>query len=235
MLTVTTNEESGCAKLLGLTGSPKSEGGLICSSTSLLETAEGEGYDTCSFYSGPSDATIFHYTDANPNGANYSKFFRTISKSNGKYTIDGLATNTNSSTIITNLIIEKGNYPYPADNKITNGLSSLMIKFKNANNTSQVLKTNANDSKLTKLAFDSNSNHQDRHFILFGKYSVGGLINRINESNREVPLTYMSRNEVVNLVINVYYADTNGTLSFIVDNASSWDDSHKTISSHTFH
>ena len=64
MLTVTTNEESGCAKLLGLTGSPKSEGGLICSSTSLLETAEGEGYDTCSFYSGPSDATIFAFGES---------------------------------------------------------------------------------------------------------------------------------------------------------------------------
>lgn len=64
MLTVTTNEESNCAKLLGLTGSAKSEGGLICSTTSLLETAEGEGYDTCSFYSGPSDATIFAFGES---------------------------------------------------------------------------------------------------------------------------------------------------------------------------
>ena len=63
MLTVTTNEESGCIKLLGLTGN-KSEGGLISNTTSLLATPEGEGYDTCSFYSGPSDATIFAFGES---------------------------------------------------------------------------------------------------------------------------------------------------------------------------
>ena len=64
MLMVTTNEDSGCAKLLGLTGSSKSEGGLISSTTSLLATPEGEGYDSCSFYSGPSDATIFAFGES---------------------------------------------------------------------------------------------------------------------------------------------------------------------------
>lgn len=64
MLTVTTNEDSGCAKLLGLTGNPKSEGGLICNTTSLLDTPEGEGYDSCSFYSGPSDNTIFAFGES---------------------------------------------------------------------------------------------------------------------------------------------------------------------------
>ena len=64
MLTVTPkNEESGCAKLLGLTGN-KSEGGLISSTTSLLATPEGEGMDSCSFYSGPSDATIFAFGES---------------------------------------------------------------------------------------------------------------------------------------------------------------------------
>ncbi len=64
MLTVTTSEESSCAKLLGLTGNKKSEGGLISSTTSLLATPEGEGYDTCSFYSGPSDSTIFAFGES---------------------------------------------------------------------------------------------------------------------------------------------------------------------------
>lgn len=65
MLTVTSskNEESGCAKLLGLTGT-KSEGGLISSTTSLLATPDGEGFDECSFYSGPSDATIFAFGES---------------------------------------------------------------------------------------------------------------------------------------------------------------------------
>ena len=64
MLMVTTKEDSGCAKLLGLTGNNKSEGGLISSTTSLLATPEGEGYDTCSFYSGPSDSTIFAFGES---------------------------------------------------------------------------------------------------------------------------------------------------------------------------
>lgn len=63
MLTVTTSEDSGCIKLLGLTGN-KSEGGLISSTTSLLATPEGEGMDSCSFYSGPSDATIFAFGES---------------------------------------------------------------------------------------------------------------------------------------------------------------------------
>ena len=64
MLTVTPkNDESSCAKLLGLT-SPRSEGGLISNTTSLLATPEGEGYDSCSFYSGPSDATIFAFGES---------------------------------------------------------------------------------------------------------------------------------------------------------------------------
>lgn len=65
MLMVTTKEDSGCAKLLGLTSSTKSEGGLISNTTSLLATPEGEGYDTCSFYSGPSDSTIFAFGESN--------------------------------------------------------------------------------------------------------------------------------------------------------------------------
>ena len=64
MLTVTSKEESSCAKLLGLTGNTKSEGGLISSTTSLLATPEGEGYDSCSFYSGPSDSTIFAFGES---------------------------------------------------------------------------------------------------------------------------------------------------------------------------
>ena len=61
MLMVTTSEDSNCAKLLGLTGSSKNEGGLISSTTSLIFTSDGEGNDICTFYSGPSDATIFAF------------------------------------------------------------------------------------------------------------------------------------------------------------------------------
>ena len=64
MLMVTTSEDSSCAKLLGLTGGSKSGGGLISSVTSLLATPEDAGFDSCSFYSGPSDATIFAFGES---------------------------------------------------------------------------------------------------------------------------------------------------------------------------
>ena len=64
MLMVTTKEDSGCAKLLGLTSNTKSEGGLISNTTSLLATPDNGGYDTCSFYSGPSDSTIFAFGES---------------------------------------------------------------------------------------------------------------------------------------------------------------------------
>ena len=205
-----------------------------------------EGYtpssDKNSSYDGvnASTASTFNYTGAGKVGhARYSDFFRTISKSDGKYTINGLAiangqNNTTTETSISNLIVEKGNYTYPQSNpKITSGLGNLMVKFKNASNQNQVLKVNADSETNTYLKWESNSAHQDRHFILFGKYCVGGRLNRIlSGSNREVPLTYMARNEVINLVINVYYADTEGTLDFTVDN-STWS-SQTTTSTHTF-
>ena len=72
MLMVVTNEESGCAKLLGLTGNTKSEGGLICNTTSLLATPDGEGYDSCSFYFGPSDATIFSFGESSESSGSIS-------------------------------------------------------------------------------------------------------------------------------------------------------------------
>ena len=53
------DDNSNCAKLLGLTGKQESEGGLISQTTSLLAPVITDGgLDTCSFYSGPSDAAI---------------------------------------------------------------------------------------------------------------------------------------------------------------------------------
>lgn len=57
-----TKEDSKCAKLLGITSKQDNEGGLICQTTSLLAPINSDGgVDTCSFYSGPSDATILAF------------------------------------------------------------------------------------------------------------------------------------------------------------------------------
>ena len=56
------NETSTCAKIPG-TGAPKKEGGLISHNTSLLSSSEDGGFDTCSFYSGPSDDAILAFCE----------------------------------------------------------------------------------------------------------------------------------------------------------------------------
>lgn len=65
------NEESGCAKLLG-TVTQAHEGGLISDNTSLISSdtslistvLSNGGFDTCSFYSGPSDAAIIAFGES---------------------------------------------------------------------------------------------------------------------------------------------------------------------------
>ena len=57
-------ENSNCAKLLG-TASKAHTGGLISDNTCLISSALSEGgLDTCSFYSGPSDATIIAFGES---------------------------------------------------------------------------------------------------------------------------------------------------------------------------
>lgn len=59
------DENTSCAKLLGLTTKQENEGGLICQTTSLLAPVISDGgLDTCSFYSGPSDATIYAFGES---------------------------------------------------------------------------------------------------------------------------------------------------------------------------
>jgi len=60
----TKEDNSSCAKLLGLTGN-RHEGGLISDNTNLISsTLSNGGMDTCSFYSGPSDATIMAFGES---------------------------------------------------------------------------------------------------------------------------------------------------------------------------
>ena len=67
MLTFTNSEEKqgNCFYLLGTAKSTKSTTNLITNNTSLISSASSllssGGEDTCSFYSGPSDATIMAF------------------------------------------------------------------------------------------------------------------------------------------------------------------------------
>lgn len=59
MLTLKSTEESHntCFKFIGADSAPKTTH-LISNNTSLIAPSTGDCTDTCSFYSGPSDATI---------------------------------------------------------------------------------------------------------------------------------------------------------------------------------
>lgn len=181
----------------------------------------------------PKEDNSFDYTGAR------TRYFHTLSKSGGLYTIDGLAiNNANTGTVtgnsISGLQIEAGAV---VSNKNPSDVKGKLVRFINSSD-GQYLKANTNyvsnkpKQKESNLRFEAQGTHQDRQFMLFGKYKAGGKLKRIlKENNKEVPLTYMARNEEINVVINVYYSDQTAKLNFVVDN-STW--STATTSTHTF-
>jgi hypothetical protein len=185
-----------------------------------------------------SQATHFNYTGAR------SRYFHTLTKSNGTYSITGLALQKNNSndngkclTEFSGFEIEKG-VSYKKNNSWKNpeDMTNYLVRFKK--NTNQYIQCDAiwsetkPDNKTNLKLFANNQANGDRQFALFGKYMSGGKMKRIlKENNKEVPLTYMARNEEINVVLNVYYSDQTGELDFVVDN-STW--STATTSTHTF-
>lgn len=70
-LTFTGSEENSCFKFIGSNSTKNESVGLISSTTSLISnntslisTPSDSCMDTCSFYSGPSDATIFAFGES---------------------------------------------------------------------------------------------------------------------------------------------------------------------------
>ncbi len=64
MLTLTTDDnKSTCFKFIG-SEAPQKTTHLISNNTSLISNNVGGGTDTCSFYSGPSDATIVAFGES---------------------------------------------------------------------------------------------------------------------------------------------------------------------------
>lgn len=131
-----------------------------------------------------STTNIFEYSGARTN----SNFFRRLSKSNGKFTIEGLAVNPATESNISNLTVEEGRRN--GNSKITSNTDQYLVKFLNASGqalTSDVNfnSTDDNTKRITFFKFDQNSYNQDRQFILFGKYCTGGKLNRIlSESHK---------------------------------------------------
>ena len=178
------------------------------------------------------DGITFHYTGAK------STYFRRLSKSGGLFTLEGLSINPPSETSISGVSIVPGKN---VSGKFANDIpSSYLICFQNGSGQQlksfcQYNESTVNKTKNSKLIWENAaSDTQDHQFMLFGQYNCGGIMRRIlKQNNKEVPLTYMARNEEINVVINVFYADQEGELQFVVDN-SHWTDDAATISEHTF-
>ena len=171
------------------------------------------------------------------NGVGASRFRRITKNGANNYSIDSLSTNIGTETSIDGVNIVQG--VYPTAGRFPDDLDgSLLVRFtknnKNLKSDFVYNNNNANQAKFTKLVWDTQNNH-DHQFILFGKPDDSGapLKRILKENSKEVPLTYMSRNEDINIVINVFYADQEGSINFLVDNTT-WDDEHSTTSDHTF-
>ena len=176
----------------------------------------------------------FHYTGAR------SAYFRTITMHGNLYTIDGLSIDGSVATSISGVRIQQGTKT--SGNRFAADIQdSQLVNIVN-DATGQHLKSdcqynesNPDKAKKSRLIWENaGSSTQDHQFMLFGKYCAGGLLKRmLKDNNKEVPLTYMSRNEDINVVLNVYYSDQEGEITFKVDN-STWDDAGATTSEHTF-
>lgn len=189
---------------------------------------------------------VFDYTGAR------SSYFKTITKyrdgDNIRYRIDGLAECPIQSgdTSIDGLQLDHGLKPSSAD-RYPNGLDAKdLVRFKlhddiYLSSNSAFNATSADEAKECKLEFldyytsgdeGSKSNYQ---FVLIGQQKITGhpLKRILRENNKEVPLTYMARNEEINVIINVFYSNQEGSLEFVVDN-SHWTAENATVSEHTF-
>ena len=176
---------------------------------------------------------LFDYTGAQ------AQYYHRLYKSGGLFTLEGLGVSSGSkgtvlATSISGMRLEEGKV---VSGKNPPDLGGKLVRFINDSN-GKYLQSNTNyDANVPKqqhstLLWVDGGTHQDRQFMLFGKYKSGGPLKRIlKDNNKEVPLTYMARNEEINVVINVYYSDQDAELRFEVDN-STWKD--PTSSSHTF-
>jgi hypothetical protein len=177
----------------------------------------------------------FDYTGANSGTS--KKYVRTLTRgADGKFSFDGLSTTTTS---LTNMRIQQGS-KIDGEKRFAKDLpASCMINFIKDDTglylRSDCLYNNSliTNSKQSQLIWQSyTSDKQDFQFTLFRENIVRAPLRRIlKESHKEVPLTYMSRNEDIKLVINVFYADQEATVNFEVDN-STW--RAPAQSSHTF-
>ena len=178
----------------------------------------------------------FDYTGAR------SRYFLSLTRHDSYFSIDRLSTNAPAQRSIPKVRLAAGvkdNSRFPDDLPV-----SYMVQFVNDDtgdaNYGKYLKSdclwNANseaNATPCKVSWeDDGSSRHDHQFILFGTYQSGGPMKRIlKENKKEVPLTYMARNEEINVIINVYYSDKSGELDFVVDN-STWKTA--TTSTHTF-
>lgn len=200
----------------------------------------GNDGDAPVMYTDPStNEVVFNYSGAR------STHFKRLTKQGGKYSITGLTTDPPGGSSITDLRIVAGKIisgRFPDDIQARYLLQFIKDNTSDANNGKYLKASSAygastlDAAKVCPLSWESaGQSEHDHQFVLFGYLNdQGAALKRIlKENHKEVPLTYMARNEEINVIVNVFYADQEGSLTFEVDN-DHWTDDHATESEHTF-
>ena len=108
-LTFTGSEENSCFKFIGSNSTQNGSVGLISDTTSLisnnislLSSSSDDGLDSCSFYSGPSDSTIFAFGESSETCGTVaysgSESCGSIAYSGGGETCGSIASSSSSSS-----------------------------------------------------------------------------------------------------------------------------------------
>ena len=199
-------------------------------------TYEGYSYSSSVGYSSwdgvsgtASTSNTFNYTGKR------SVYFHSLEKTGNTFTLHGLAVDPSTETDISGIQITQG-AAISGKNPPDIPAGALLRMRVAGSSPLQRIRINADDVKETIFAYvTDNDTKQDRQYLFFGMFAdQGAALKRIlKENHKEVPLTYMARNEEINVIVNVFYADQEGSLTFEVDN-DHWTNDHATESEHTF-
>ena len=126
------------------------------------------------------------------------------------------------------LFLEEGFIPTYTDYMIAPGFAGHLSRFKDSAN--RYLFNNSN-----KLNAQTNSaDRGNRMWAFYEAYPKGSILKFIDNETAQVrPLSYMTRNQELNVVMNVYYEELSRQFDFVVDNAY-WTDGGAHKPSHQF-
>lgn len=160
---------------------------------------------------------VFHLNRVN-NGATEKYLFKNIN-------IDGGSSNNESG-----LTLVEGFVPSYTDYIVPAGFDARLSRFKDSKNRYLYNRRSNNNNLLSVSA--SQTDRGNRMWAFYEINPIGSTLKFIDKETAQVkPLRYMTRNQELNVVMNVYYQQNENEFTFKVDNVY-WTSGH--TSSHIF-